>query len=119
MKVAIVGSRKCGNADLSTILQALPLGTSEIISGGAKGIDSLAEEAAKQLSLPLQVFTPNYKTLGRQAPLSRNHQIVKACDYLLAFWDGSSAGTAQTLELCIREKKPFRIIKIKKDSDSF
>lgn len=49
---------------------------------------------------------------GRFAPLVRNSEIVGYADLVLAFWDGRSRGTADTLRKCVETGTPFRIIHI-------
>lgn len=109
MKVAIIGSRDaCENA-FNMILEQIPVGCSEIISGGARGVDFLAKRAAKELGLKFTCCRPNYKKYGRIAPLVRNNEIVEKADYVLAFWDGCSKGTRHAIICCIKRRKPFRI----------
>ncbi|MCI9552371.1 MAG: DUF2493 domain-containing protein, partial [Acutalibacter sp.] len=85
MKVAIVGSRGLQIPDLEIYL---PQGTSEIVSGGAKGVDICAREYALSHNLKLTEFLPEYQRYGRFAPLKRNLQIIQYADQVLAFWDG-------------------------------
>ncbi|MCI8497085.1 MAG: DUF2493 domain-containing protein [Clostridiales bacterium] len=94
MKTAIVGSRNLF-VDLS---QYIPADTTEIISGGAKGVDSLAEAYAKEHHIPIRIFYPQYSIYGKAAPLVRNREIVQACDRLIAIWDGTSRGTQYTVQ---------------------
>lgn len=105
MKVAIVGSRKL-RVDIG---QYVPDGATEIISGGAKGIDSLAEAYAREKGLPLRVFRPQPEILGKMAFLVRNDQIVDAADLIVAIWDGSSPGTRYTISRAQRLGKPVQI----------
>lgn len=109
MKVAVIGSRNADTGIYGYILQQLPAGCSEILTGGARGVDTLAKRAAKQLHVKYTCCRPNYRKYGRVAPLVRNGQIVDRCDYVLAFWDGHSRGTRHALSLCIKRRKPFRI----------
>lgn len=113
MKVAIVGSRDAEASAARLILKYLPADVTEIVSGGARGIDALAEEVAKSLSLPVKVFLPDYKTYGRQAPLFRNRQIIDYADQVLAFWDGVSPGTKSVIGACMDCGKPIRVISLK------
>ena len=98
MRVAVVGSRKAGNLTVQDVIDQLPENTSELVSGGAIGVDRLAEQAAERLKLPIRVFLPEYSRLGKRAPLLRNEQIVHYADFVLAFWDYQSRGTAYTLD---------------------
>ena len=109
MRVAIVGSRSITHLDLE---KYLPEDTTEIISGGARGVDILAREYALAHNIPLREFLPNYDKYGRGAPLRRNTTIVENADYVLAFWDGESRGTIHTVRECIRLGVPHRTLKM-------
>jgi len=109
MKVAVIGSRTAGSDTYEMILKQIPAGCSEIVSGGANGVDLLAKRAAKQLGIKYTCCRPNYKKFGRVAPLMRNTEIVEQSDCVLAFWNGYSKGTQHALVWCIRKRKPFRI----------
>ncbi len=112
MKVAIVGCRKDRNYPLDKIIENIPKNCSMIISGGAVGIDSLAEKAAKEIGVPTMIFKPDYDKHGRGAPLIRNKEIADNCDMLIAFWDFSSKGTAHVIDYCTKNAVPFKIVSI-------
>lgn len=97
MKIAIVGSRTLNITDLG---KYLPQETTEIVSGGAKGIDTCAREYARKNHLKLTEFLPEYDRYGRGAPLKRNFQIIDYADEVIAFWDGISRGTKYVIENC-------------------
>lgn len=82
----------------------------EIISGGAKGADTLGERFAKIYQCPITVFKPDWDKYGKSAGFIRNQTIVDDCDIVLAFWDGKSRGTANTIERAKKAKKPTFII---------
>lgn len=112
MKVAVIGTRNAP-ADIGVkILQNLPPNATEIVSGGARGVDSAAKELAQSLSLPLRLFLPDYKRYGRNAAIKRNIEIIEYADEVLAFWDGVSKGTRQCIVECINRRKPVRVIPI-------
>jgi YspA, cpYpsA-related SLOG family len=69
---------------------------SKIVSGGAKGADSLAEKYAYENNLPVEIFKPDW-SLGRHAGFIRNKTIVEHSDTLIAFWDGVSKGTLSSI----------------------
>lgn len=110
MRVAIIGSRNCGDLELSTVLEHIPAECTQIISGGAMGVDRLAREAAAELGLPIQEFLPDYGTFGRTAPVVRNQSIVQNADLILAFWDYHSRGTRDAINKALRLEKEIKII---------
>lgn len=97
MKVAIIGSRGLTVTDFENYL---PPDTTEIISGGARGIDTCARNYAISHGLKLTEFLPEYEKYGRSSPLKRNITIIKAADLVLAFWDGKSRGTKFVIDNC-------------------
>ena len=94
MKLAIIGSRRLS---ITNIDSYIPKNVSEIVSGGAKGIDTIAVSYARQNNIPFTEFLPEYSKYGRIAPLKRNAQIAEYLDSVLAFWDGKSKGTKHTI----------------------
>jgi len=101
MKVAIIGSR---NLQVK-MEEYLPKNISLIISGGARGIDTLAEEYADRNGIPKLIFLPDYKRYGKRAPLIRNKLIVDNADIIIAFWDGQSRGTKFTTDYAKKAKQ--------------
>ena len=112
MKVAIIGSRNIDKKVAYKILSLIPENTTEIISGGADGVDKIAELIAENLSIKTTIFYPEYEKYGRAAPLRRNTQIISSADYVLAFWDGQSQGTKRTIKECLEIGKAIKVIKI-------
>ena len=106
MKAAIIGSRNITNIDLSRFI---PKETTEIISGGAKGVDTIAKEYALENGLKLTEFFPEYERYGKGAPLKRNITIIENADIVLAFWDGKSRGTKFVIDNCHRRNIPVRV----------
>ncbi len=106
MKIAVVGSRGLKVNDLG---RYLPAGVTEIVSGGARGIDTCAREYAEKNRIKLTEFLPQYEKYGRSAPLKRNLQIIDYADLVLAFWDGNSKGTKYVIEQCKKQNKEIKI----------
>ncbi|MBQ1928767.1 MAG: hypothetical protein UHT63_01505 [Acutalibacteraceae bacterium] len=106
MKVAIIGSR---NLNVENLQDYLPEGTDEIVSGGARGIDTCARNYALKNDLKLTEFRPEYNKYGRGAPLKRNETIVNYADMVLAFWDGESRGTKFVINYCEKVGKECKI----------
>ena len=113
MKIAVVGSRSFNNyARLSHVLNCLVRTGTVIVSGGALGADAMAERYAREAGLPLEVYQADWKTYGKAAGPIRNQQIVDACDIVVAFWDGKSRGTKNTIELARKAGKPCHVERV-------
>ena len=95
MKIAIVGSRGINTPDIE---RYIPDGVTEIVSGGAVGVDSSAREYAIKHGIKTVDFLPNYSKYGRRAPIVRNREITEYADCALIFWDGISRGTKNIIE---------------------
>ncbi|MCL1863573.1 MAG: DUF2493 domain-containing protein [Defluviitaleaceae bacterium] len=109
MKVAVIGSR---NLQVPNLAEYLPPETTEIVSGGAKGVDSSAREYATANGIKIVEFLPNYKQFGRGAPLKRNLQIIEYSDTVLAFWDGASRGTKYVIDNCKKLGVNLQIVSV-------
>ena len=106
MRVAVIGSRGLHVPDLDLYL---PDGVTEIISGGAKGVDTSAKEYALSHGIKLTEFLPEYEKYGRAAPLKRNLTIIENADLVLAFWDGTSRGTKFVIDNCKSRGIPVKV----------
>lgn len=106
MRVAVIGSRGLYVEDLGSYL---PEGTTEIVSGGARGVDASARKYALRHGLKLTEFLPEYSRYGRGAPLRRNIAIIESADLVLAFWDGRSKGTKHVIDNCKKRNIPVQI----------
>lgn len=111
MKVAVVGSRGIVVRDLE---KYLPKDTTEIVSGGAKGVDTCAREYALANNIKLTEFLPEYDKFGRVAPLKRNITILEYADVVIAFWDRSSRGTKFVIDNAKKMGVPCRVYGLKK-----
>ena len=106
MKLAIIGSRSLETNNLQAYI---PEGTTEIISGGAKGIDSCARDFAIANKIKYTEFSPDYKRYGKAAPIIRNKSIADYADEVLAFWDEKSKGTKSVIDYCTKNNIVIRI----------
>ena len=70
-----------------------------VVSGGAQGADTVAEEAACQRGLTVLVLPADWDGLGRKVGPIRNQQIVDAADQLVTFWDGEGRDALNILML--------------------
>jgi len=80
-----------------------------LISGGAVGADTLAEEYAEFNGIPFQEYSENVAH-GRFAGYGKLLDIVEDCDECIAFWNGTSVGTAKLINLCRERHVPVRVI---------
>lgn len=109
MKLLIAGSRSITDLDLSPYI---PDDVDTVISGGADGIDRLAEQYADKHHLSKYILRPRYDLYRRAAPLKRNEQMVELADSVLIIWDGRSKGTQHTIKYSKKLNKPLTIIEI-------
>ncbi len=107
MKIAIIGSRNISKLNLKDFL---PNDIDEIVSGGAKGVDTIAKKFAQQNNIKITEFLPNYECFGQIAPLKRNIEIIEYADTVLAFWDGKSRGTKYVIDNCKKMNIPINVI---------
>jgi hypothetical protein len=109
-KIAVVGSREYGNESaVRRFVRAMDTLTNVLISGGAKGVDTWAEDEFRKMGGRVVSIRPNYNKHGRGAPLKRNTEIVLGADSVAAFWDGISTGTLDTLTKAIKASKPLAV----------
>ena len=109
MKIAIIGSRYI---TVDNVEDFLPPDTTEIVSGGARGIDACARHYAHQKGLWLTEFLPDYPRYGRAASIKRKVTIVDYADGVVALWDGRSRSTAFVIDYCRQIGKPLWIHRI-------
>jgi predicted Rossmann fold nucleotide-binding protein DprA/Smf involved in DNA uptake len=113
VKLAVIGSRDFTNylllkAELEPFKDKIQV----IISGGAKGADTLAEKFADEFGIPKLIYPADWDNLGKKAGFIRNKQIIDSCEAVVAFWDGKSKGTKHSIELAEKQGKPVKIIEI-------
>lgn len=107
MKLAIVGSR---NLIVRNLGDYIPAGVTEILTGGARGIDTCARDYARQNGIRVTEFFPDYRRFGRGAPLRRNRELIAEADEVLAIWDGVSAGTAFSIHAAEKAGKKVTVV---------
>ena len=111
MKVAIIGSRTFNDFDrLTEEMKKIKFKVSTVISGGADGTDSLAEKWAKTNKIATEIYLPDWAKFGKRAGFIRNRDIINNSDACIAFWDGKSKGTQNSIELAKRKNIPITLI---------
>ena len=99
MKVIIAGSRNI--VDYEVVKEAIEesqFTLKTVVSGGAKGVDSLGEQYAEAMNIPLHVYKADWERHGRAAGPIRNRKMAENADALIAIWDGKSRGTKNMIE---------------------
>ena len=118
MKLAIVGSRdfndykSCKSAILKTLAE-WNINVSEIeyiVSGGAKGADTLAEMFAKEYNIKMIIYNPDWKTLGKAAGILRNTDIVNEATHMIAFPSRFGKGTQDSISKAQIKNIPLKIL---------
>lgn len=110
MKTIIAGSRKGVSIDdFLNAIDSLPWKITEVISGGAEGVDSLAEAWADNKKMPLKIYETDWKKYKSAAGFIRNEEMLKdsGAEALLAIWDGESKGTKHMIK--IAQKKGLKV----------
>jgi hypothetical protein len=112
MILAIVGGRDFKDYELvKSILDPNKNKIQKIVSGGAYGADSLGKRYAEDNNIPIKIYYPNWNKYGKAAGMIRNKDIVNNSTHILAFWDGKSKGTKNSIELAKKdEAKKLKIV---------
>lgn len=112
MKIAVIGGRDFNNDTLlNNTMDTYKSKISVLVSGGARGADSMGENWAKRNNIPTDIYIPNWNKFGKSAGFIRNKDIINNCDIVIAFWDGKSKGTANSIAIAKDLDKEIIIIK--------
>ena len=110
MKVIIAGTRTVAEMRyLHRVLVTTELPITTILTGGARGVDTLALRYAKQHGIPCEVYPADWETHGRAAGPIRNRTMAQHGEALIALWDGCSAGTRNMIETMRGYGKPVEV----------
>jgi hypothetical protein len=109
IRIAIVGSRDY--PDMKQVRDYVDTLCDDVIviSGGARGVDRIAETQARQRGLRVKIYHAEWERFGKSAGYRRNADIVANSDMVVAFWDGHSRGTAHTIKLAKRDGTPTHV----------
>lgn len=114
--IAVVGGRDFNDYPrlcekiLHYVNEVCPNEPYRIVSGGAKGADSLGERFADEHGVEKKIFPAEWDKYGKSAGYKRNKTIVAHSDFVIAFWDGKSRGTENTIHLAKVDKVPGVIV---------
>lgn len=94
MKVIIAGSRNITNPDfVERAIQQSGFSITEVVSGRARGVDTLGERWARLNKIPIKFFPADWKTHFKAAGPIRNQEMADYADGLIAIWHNNSSGT--------------------------
>ena len=119
LKLIVAGGRDFHNYQLLTkVIMDLALveyadRAISIVSGMAKGADSLGYMFAVENSVRKYSFPADWNKYGRSAGMLRNKEMGVFSDALLAFWDGQSKGTQQMIQYMGTLDKPVHVVRYK------
>lgn len=104
MKVIIAGSRGITDYDLVTeAITKSGFEITEVVSGGANGVDKLGEKFAVRNDIPIKVFLADWVKKKASAGIIRNAHMANYAEALIAVWDGKSAGTKNMIDTATKK----------------
>ena len=121
MKVIIAGSRSITDyLVVSRAVEESGFCITEVISGGAAGVDTLGEIWAARSGIPVRRMPPPYgwNVPAKIAPKVRNWSMADDADALVAVWDGFSGGTAHMVAAMVFLHKPIYLVKREKNESA-
>jgi hypothetical protein len=117
--IAVVGSRTYKNEEyiLDNVLETLKkenlsIDNIVVFSGGAKGVDTIAANAMKRMGVEVREIIPNWKKYRRAAGIVRNKELVSNADIVIAFWDGRSRGTKNSINLAKKYRRKLYVFEV-------
>lgn len=111
MRVIVCGSRKWRDRDkIVARLADLP-GDTVVVHGNAAGADRIAHQEAQKLGLLVEPHPADWRQYGKAAGPMRNEDMAAVgADLCIAFWDGTSAGTADMIRRADRRGIPVEVV---------
>jgi hypothetical protein len=106
LKCIIAGSRSITSYQtVKAAIESCPWldEVTEVVTGGAQGVDLLADEWARYNKKNRVIFLANWEGHGRAAGVLRNARMATHADACIVIWDGKSPGSRNMLETAKRE----------------
>lgn len=113
MRIVISGSRAYPNKEqvLSWLERNVsPFMNDTVVVGGARGVDTWAQEWAEDCGVPVDVFPADWTGLGKKAGYVRNVEMIDTAHKVVAFWDGESPGTRHAIDIALAKRKPLEVV---------
>jgi len=82
----------------------------EIVSGKARGADSLGEKYAKEKGYTVKEFPAKWNEYGKRAGYLRNEEMALYATHCVCFWDGESKGTKHMIDLAKKSNLNLRVV---------
>jgi hypothetical protein len=119
-KIIIAGGRLFDDYDFleESVWHIMGDGKHVIVSGGAKGADTLGELFAKSHGLKVEHHPADWYKYGRGAGFKRNLEMARSADMLVAFWDGKSKGTRGMIMDAIHEGLELHVYRYNEVEDT-
>jgi len=118
MKVIIAGGRDFTNyALVEDAIKCSAFEITQVVSGKAKGVDTLGEVWALANNVPVEAFPADWSQHGRAAGPIRNREMAEYADALIAIWDGESKGTANMIQQARNKRLNVFIYLVKESND--
>jgi hypothetical protein len=100
MRTIIAGSRSITNyLAVKAAIEESGFKITEVVSGGAHGVDRLGEQWARENNIHIRRFLPDWTSMGNRLESSENHLMVGYAEALIAVHDGSSKGTGHMIRI--------------------
>lgn len=112
-KVIIAGSRNIEDREL--IRREMnnlwrQIGPFEVVSGTARGVDSISASLAVRAGIKVHEFPADWKRYGKSAGYKRNVEMAEFADYALILWDGQSRGTKHMMDIMRKVGKSSDVV---------
>lgn len=84
----------------------------EIVTGGCRGVDALAEQWAARRGMRVRAFPARWADYGPSAGPKRNAAMARYAHALVAVWDGESRGTADMIRAAKAQGLPVYVHRV-------
>ena len=115
MKLIIAGGRDFNDYDMLAkavdSFIALHPDIDTIVSGKARGADTLGERYAKEHNMTVLSFPADWNKYGKSAGYRRNEQMAEEADACICFWNGVSKGTQHMINLARQHSLLVSVVK--------
>lgn len=113
MKVIIAGSREGFTLrDVEEAVKDSDFDITHVISGGARGVDSLGNQYAVDNSLRLTIKPAEWETYGKSAGYRRNVEMADIADALIVLIKDGSKGSTHMKEIATKKGLPIYEVNI-------